>query len=106
MTTGASISHSDCGSVLSPVPSSEVQAPEGWILCHLTNPEGDEGDTPCTELLVGLRGDLNAESLLESGNTITFILKVIYPPSYSMNNFVTNKSELPQDGAQVFPYMG
>ena len=23
-----------------------------------------------------------------------------------MNNFVTNKSKLPQDGAQVFPYMG
>ena len=33
-------------------------------------------------------------------------LKVIYHPLYSMNNFVTNKSELPQDGAQVFPYMG
>ena len=25
---------------------------------------------------------------------------------HSMNNFVTNKSKLPQDGAQVFPYMG
>ena len=33
-------------------------------------------------------------------------LKVIYHPLYSMNNFVTNKSKLPQDGAQVFPYMG
>ena len=33
-------------------------------------------------------------------------LKVIYHPIYSMNNFVTNKSKLPQDGAQVFPYMG
>ena len=33
-------------------------------------------------------------------------LKVIYYPLYSMNNFVTNKSKLPQDGAQVFPYMG
>ena len=30
-------------------------------------------------------------------------LKVIYHPLYSMNNFVTNKSKLPQDGAQVFP---
>ena len=25
---------------------------------------------------------------------------------YSMNKFVTNKSKLPQYGAQVFPYMG
>ena len=33
-------------------------------------------------------------------------LKVIYHPLYSMNKFVTNKSMLPQDGAQVFPYMG
>ena len=33
-------------------------------------------------------------------------LKLIYHPLYSMNNFVTNKSKLPQDGAQVFPYMG
>ena len=33
-------------------------------------------------------------------------LRVIYHPLYSMNNFVTNKSKLPQDGAQVFPYMG
>ena len=33
-------------------------------------------------------------------------LKVIYHPLYSMNNFVTNKSKLPQDWAQVFPYMG
>ena len=28
-------------------------------------------------------------------------LKVIYHPLYSMNKFVTNKSKLPQDGAQV-----
>ena len=33
-------------------------------------------------------------------------LKVIYHSLYSMNNVVTNKSKLPQDGAQVFPYMG
>ena len=32
--------------------------------------------------------------------------KVIYQPLYSKINFVTNKSKLPQDGAQVFPYMG
>ena len=30
-------------------------------------------------------------------------LKVIYHPLYSMNNFVTNKSKLPQE---VFSYMG
>ena len=35
-----------------------------------------------------------------------WMLKVIYHPLYSMNNFVTNKSKFPQDGAQVFPYMG
>ena len=34
------------------------------------------------------------------------ILKVIYHSLYSMINFVTNKYKLPQDGAQVFPYMG
>ena len=33
-------------------------------------------------------------------------LMMIYNPFYSMNKFVTNKSKLPQDGAQVFPYMG
>ena len=33
-------------------------------------------------------------------------LKVIDHPLYSMNIFVTNKSKLPQDGAQVFPYLG
>ena len=33
-------------------------------------------------------------------------LKVIYHPLYSMNKFVKDKSKLPQDGAQVFPYMG
>ena len=34
------------------------------------------------------------------------ILKVIYHHLYSMNNFVTNKSKLTQDGAQLLPYMG
>ena len=33
-------------------------------------------------------------------------LKVIYHPLYDVNNCVTNKSKLSQDGAQVFPYMG
>ena len=33
-------------------------------------------------------------------------LKVTYHPLYSMTKFVTNKSKLPQDGTQVFPYMG
>ena len=33
-------------------------------------------------------------------------LKVTYHPLYSMNKFVTNKSKVPQDGTQVFPYMG
>ena len=35
-----------------------------------------------------------------------YSLKVNYHPIYSMNNFVTNKSKLPQDLAQLFPYMG
>ena len=34
------------------------------------------------------------------------MLMVIYHPLYSMNNSVTNESKLPQDGAQVFFYMG
>ena len=33
------------------------------------------------------------------------LLKVTYHSLYSMNKFVTNKSKLPHDGAQVFPYM-
>ena len=33
-------------------------------------------------------------------------LKVIYHPLYSMNKFVTNKSNLLQYGAQLFLYMG
>ena len=37
---------------------------------------------------------------------ITALLKVIHHPLYSIIKFVTNKSKLPQDGAQVFPYMG
>ena len=37
---------------------------------------------------------------------LVYLLKVIYQHLYSMNNFVTNKSKLPQDGAQVSPYMG
>ena len=40
--------------------------------------------------------------MLEGSET----LKVIYHRLYSMNKFVTNISKLPQDGAQVFPYMG
>ena len=34
------------------------------------------------------------------------VLKVIYHHLYIMNKFVTNKSKFPQDGAQVFHYMG
>ena len=33
-------------------------------------------------------------------------LKVAYHPLYSLNKFASNKSKLPQDGAQVFPYLG
>ena len=39
-------------------------------------------------------------------NCVSGDLKVIYHPLYSMNNFVTHKSKLPQEGAQVFSYMG
>ena len=45
-----------------------------------------------------------------TNDTFFCTLKVIIPSPlisvYSMNKFVTNKSKLPQDGAQVFPYMG
>ena len=44
--------------------------------------------------------------LTQYHNSAMFILKVTYHPLYSMNKFVTNKSKLPQDGAQVFPFMG
>ena len=33
-------------------------------------------------------------------------LKVTYHSLYSINKLVTSKSKLPQDGRQVFPYMG
>ena len=36
---------------------------------------------------------------------LTMLLKVTYHPLYSLNKFVTNKSKLPPDRAQVFPYM-
>ena len=39
-------------------------------------------------------------------NVTLSMLKVIYHPLYIMNKFVTNKQKLPQDGAQVFSYMG
>ena len=45
-------------------------------------------------------------SAVNRQKAVTAYLKVIYHTLYSMNNFVTNKSKLPQDGAQVFPYMG
>ena len=44
-------------------------------------------------------GPFSAQSVYQ----LLMMLKVIYHPLYSMNNFVTNKSKLPQDGAQVFP---
>ena len=70
VTTGAPPAADPCGSVLSLVPSLVLRAPEGWVLCHLTNPQGNLEDTPCEDLLVALRGSLNAERLLESGNTV------------------------------------
>ena len=45
-----------------------------------------------------------AVSYTERDQACIYHLKVIYHPLYSLNNFVTNKSKLPQDGAQVFPY--
>ena len=42
---------------------------------------------------------------INESDSIT-VLKVTYHHLYSMNKFVTNKSKSPQDGAQVFPYMG
>ena len=47
-----------------------------------------------------------AASLGITKTIVLYPLKAIYHPLYSMNNFVTNKSKLPQDGAQVFPYIG
>ena len=50
----------------------------------------------------------NLFNLLNAGVDFPFRdnLKVIYHPLYSMNKIVTTKSKLPQDGAQVSPYMG
>ena len=52
--------------------------------------------------VAGKYGEGNAASV----SVIAVLLKVIYHPFYSINKFVRNKSKLPQDGAQVFPYMG
>ena len=41
-----------------------------------------------------------------SVNTAFSMVNVIYHHLYNINKFVTNKSKLSQDGAQVFPYMG
>ena len=43
---------------------------------------------------------------INKSERIKVYLKVIYHTLYSRNNFVTNKSKLPQNRAQVFPYMG
>ena len=61
------VPNAECGRVLSSVPTSVVQAPEGWVLCQLTDPEPDLAETKCEDLLVGLRGQLNAVGLLGSG---------------------------------------
>ena len=47
--------------------------------------------------------NIHVEQSLRHGRTPT--LKETYHPLYSINKFVTNKSKLPQDGAQVFPYI-
>ena len=41
-----------------------------------------------------------------NSQTVLFVctLKVTYHPLCSMNKFMTNKSKLPQGGAQLFPY--
>ena len=44
--------------------------------------------------------------LMDIKGGYAFVLNVIYHPLYSMNNFVTSKSKLPQDEAQVCPYIG
>ena len=63
-----------------------------------------ESDTPTINIARELIESRDARSTtLTSGETM---LKVIYHPLYRMNKFVTNKSKLPQDGAQLFPYMG
>ena len=46
----------------------------------------------------------NSASQMINNNNISdiYTLKVIYPPSNSMNKFVTNKSKLPQDGFLIW----
>ena len=50
-------------------------------------------------------GDRGVLTLIVEKNDKDNDLNVIYHLLHSMNTFVTNKSKLPQDGAQVFPYM-
>ena len=47
-----------------------------------------------------------SEDKIDVGLESKGILKVTYHLLYSMNTFVTNKSKLPEDGAQVFTHMG
>ena len=59
------------------------------------------GSLICYKQLIIISLQVWAAALTRMGG-----LRVIYHPLYSMNKFVTNKSKLTQDGAQVSPYMG
>ena len=61
-------------------------------MIDILEPDSTEG-----ELGDGLQGQCSKECLLTGD---------LSPLIYSVNKFVTNKSKLPQDGAQVFPYIG
>ena len=45
-------------------------------------------------------------TVMHSDSSGKLIFKGDLSPLCRMNKFVTNKSKLPQDGAQVFSYMG
>ena len=63
----------------------------------------------CSLVSINRLGLQNINIILHLLSYVTMVqapLKVISHSLYGMNNFVTNKSKLPQIGAQVFPYMG
>ena len=90
-----------------------------WLFCVKDEPRAGAG----AHRVLSLRTSVSQNLFHDNNNCMCFYsnyltlsnhffifcmykLKVIYHPLYSMNKFVTNKSKLPQDGAQVFPYMG
>ena len=61
------IPDSECGRIFSPIPASIAQAPEGWVLCYMSDVGLELQLTKCEDLLVGLLGGFDSVGLLAAG---------------------------------------